>query len=119
MADSHIIVLFIFLSSGIAGLVEGAFPEAQAVSFFIHAVIIAILLFVWCGKHAKENGVRPPDGAKLLCGLLGLIGVPLYLFRTFGFKLGGYKFLLCLLVTLVTFGFYEVSFLLGNKYILF
>jgi len=66
----------------------------QMVLYLIHVLLIAVLLFSWCGKHAEENDIVPPNGAQVLCGLIGLIGVPLYLFRAFGFKNGSIKFLI-------------------------
>lgn len=116
MRSSHKIIFGIFLSFGLAGFIEGAFPQTQGASFIIHSLFIAMMLFAWCGVHADENGIMPPNGAKLLCGLIGLIGVPFYLFRAFGFKKGGYKFLLCVAAALVIFGFYEASLFVGHKY---
>ena len=112
---SHKIVFLMFLSFGIAGIIEGAFPRAQDVIFLIHVLILAILLVVWCGVHADENEISPPNGAQLLCGLIGLIGVPYYLLRAFGFKTGGYKFLLGLLTMTMNYSFYEAAFFTGSK----
>lgn len=48
----------------------------------------SVLLFGWCKDHARTAQIREPTGSAVLCGLIALIGVPLYFFRAFGFKRG-------------------------------
>lgn len=68
--------------------------------FFVHGIIGAILVFVWCRLHAKVHGV-PEKAFAWFTALLPPVGVPLYLFRAFGVKNG-------FIGTLKAFGFFLV-----------
>jgi len=97
-----------------SGVIEGAYPKSADAFIFIHMIFIAIFMFSWCGKHAEEHDIIPPNGARLWCGLLALIGVPIYLFKAFGFKQGGLKVLIGIGVLSVTLILYIGSFSLAE-----
>jgi hypothetical protein len=59
--------------------------EPLAISYM---VAVSVLLFGWCRDHARSAQIREPVGSAVLCGLVALIGVPLYFFRAFGFRRG-------------------------------
>jgi|SRR5580658_9679365 hypothetical protein len=42
----------------------------------------AIALFAWCKLNAAERHISAPPAAPLLVGLLGVVGVPYYFFKT-------------------------------------
>lgn len=117
ISGSQKIVFLIVLSFGIAGLVDGAYPKVEDASYLLHALFLSIALFVWCGLHAEESEIKPPRGSKILCGLLGILGAPLYLFRAFGFKAGGFKTLLGLLAIIVALLLYEAAFRLSLHFL--
>lgn len=50
--------------------------------------ISSVLFFGWCKDHARSARIQEPMGSAVLCGMVALIGVPLYFFRAFGLKRG-------------------------------
>jgi len=88
-----------------AGIAEGLAPagaEWPLALIMSHSLLIAILLFEWCGAHARENHLFPPTGAKLLSAFVPPLGEPYYLLAGYGIKDGGIRlfktvifFLLC------------------------
>lgn len=103
LSNSHKVLLLLLISFLISGVIDGAFPQFVDANFLLHTLLIGILLAVWCACHADDNNIEPPRGAKLLCFLIGFIGVPFYLFRAFGFKKGGVKLLIGLAFTVFLF----------------
>ena len=66
-----------------------------------HILLSSVILYGWCKAHVRASGLEEPTGSALLCGLFGIIGVPLYFFRAFGLKKG------CI-GTLKTVGFFVI-----------
>jgi len=112
LLGSHRILLYLLISFIISGIIRGITLDYESIDATIHALLIAVLLFIWCGRHAEENGIYPPAGARILCALIAIFGVPFYLFKAFGFKLGGVKVLFGLALTLAAFLTYEIAFYL-------
>lgn len=79
-------------------------PTSQVLAF--QWMLNAVILFGWCKAHARKLGVVEPTGSALLCGIVPPVGVPLYFYRTFGFKQGTVKTLKALgfLVLLIFVG---------------
>lgn len=100
----------IIISFIIAAVIDGLFPNAVDVSALIHGLGIGIALFVWCGLHAEDEKIKLPTNSKIFCGLLGMFGVAIYLFRAFGFKRGGLKLLIGILATIISGALYLGAF---------
>jgi hypothetical protein len=94
-----------FVASGIVDVTMSDPSDTFGVSYFPHLVIIMVLSFAWCKYHSLEKGVSVASWNPLVVGLLPPIGVPIYLFRSFGFRIGSkmlakfvaYVLLVCLL----------------------
>ncbi|MEP3895410.1 MAG: hypothetical protein ABJN52_15620 [Litorimonas sp.] len=93
-----------------SGIIDSIFPDYQDYYFLPHALLVGFLLYLWCGKHAEENSITPHTGSQVLCALIGIVGVPFYLFSTFGFKLGGKKVILGIAFLLGIYLGYEIAF---------
>ncbi len=93
MRTSHKILLFLTLSFLVAGVADIIYYDNQDATFVVHAIVLTIGLFFWCGVHAFEHDLIPPSGSKIMIILAAFIGVPYYLIRGFGFKTGGVKYL--------------------------
>lgn len=94
MKTSDKILVGFFASFILAGIVEGLAPvHAEWATAFImsHILLIAILLFAWCGAHASESHITPPPGGKPLVAFFPPLGVPYYFFARFGLKQGAVK----------------------------
>jgi hypothetical protein len=88
--NSNKILILIILIALSFGFIEGIIrePDPRGALFLPYMILMAILAFVWCKRHVKENGISEPTGSSFLCGMITIIGVPLYFFRAFGFKKG-------------------------------
>ena len=93
----------------VSGVIDALYPALEQASFIIHNLFNALLLFSWCGAHTLENDIKPVTGAKLLSGIIGIIGVPYYLFKGFGFKEGSIKLLLGLGWLILSVALYGIS----------
>jgi hypothetical protein len=92
MKQSNLVLTIIALSFAVTGAIENFLPnETQQTSAVIHGLFISILSFMWCKFHSKELQVKTPTGSGLMCGLLPIIGAPVYFYRAFGFKSGSFK----------------------------
>ncbi len=72
-------------TSVVAGLIKPHMSHPERVVdelWVVETFVMAILLFVWCKAHAESRSIQPPAGAPLLVGLVAVIGVPYYFFRT-------------------------------------
>jgi len=102
MKRSNKTVALIILSFAITAIIDSYFLYAKGISsptYLPHLLFIAIFGFVWCKQHAFENSVKDLGGHALACGLIGIIGVPIYGFSKFGLRAGGrivLKMILCL-----------------------
>ena len=54
----------------------------------VHGVVISVLCYAWCRAEAKERGSLTPGRSALWAGLLPILGIPIYFFRTRGIKRG-------------------------------
>jgi len=54
----------------------------------VHGVVISMLCYAWCRAEAIERGSLTPGRSALWAGLLPILGIPIYLFRTRGMKRG-------------------------------
>ncbi|UZE97181.1 hypothetical protein [Alkalimarinus alittae] len=94
MNKSNFVLIVILISFLVSGIVEGIFSfsisDQQAITV-AHSIFIAVCVFIWCGRHAKENELRKIGGYKVFCAVFPIIGVPVYFFRFFGFKSGTVK----------------------------
>jgi len=97
MKKSNKYLVVLFLSFIVFGFIEGLYPaggdNARAMGV-IHTFIIAVLIFAWCDNHALENNVESTGGYRLLAAVFPPLGIPIYFFKCFGFKRGGFKVLI-------------------------
>jgi len=85
------ILLVLTASFAVNGIVEPfVSPRNSTALAFAHAVVIGVLCYAWTRADALQRKTIPPRGSAIFAGLLPLLGVPLYLFRTRGGK-GGIK----------------------------
>jgi len=106
MTYSHRIAYLTWFSFLVFGIFEGVFPAHATASSLIHGLILIVSAVLWCSYHAEENDLNLPKGAIVFCIFLPIFGLPYYLFRGFGFKSGGLKFLwffLFLTISIVTY----------------
>jgi hypothetical protein len=118
MKTSNKILLAFFFSFAFAGAAEGLAPvNAEwlfAFSIF-HMFLISIMLFSWCGAHAKENQIIPPSGAKLLVAFIAPIGVPYYFLGRYGMKQGLFKTVKSILFYALCIGIYSGLFYVSQN----
>lgn len=57
----------------------------------VHAILTSVLSFFWCKSHIRYSNIAGPPGSAALAGFIAPFGVPIYLFRAFGFKQGSVK----------------------------
>lgn len=93
MVYSRRIIILIWLSFFVFGILEAILPTRANALSFIHAFILIVGAVFWCAYHAEENEIKIPRGSILLNVLIPIIGVPYYLLRGYGFKGGGLKLL--------------------------
>ena len=60
---------------------------------FAHLIFLAFISFGWCAHYSDERSIQPPVGSKLLCGLIPILGVPVYFLRTHQIKYSALKIL--------------------------
>src|SRR5262245_36507451 len=48
----------------------------------VHIIVIGVLCYLWCRSHAAARGIVPPAGSAIVAGVLPVVGVPLYFFRS-------------------------------------
>ena len=101
MTNSRRITYLVFFSFFAFGVFEGLLPAYVNASSLFHGLILLVSAALWCGYHAEENGVNLPKGTIIFCIILPIFGLPYYLFRGFGFKIGGLKVLWLFLFLLV------------------
>jgi len=94
MKESNKYIAWLLLSFIIAGVVDGLGINSTT---FAQPIIVAILVFAWCGIHAIENEITMAKGYRIFSAVIPVVGVPIYFFRYFGFIKG-------LMKTLKAFG---------------
>ena len=105
MVYSRRIIILIWFSFFVFGLLEAILPARANALSLIHGFMLMVAAVFWCVYHAEENEMKIPRGSILLSLLIPIIGIPYYLLRGYGFKSGGLKLLL-------SFGFIIISMLL-------
>lgn len=80
------ILLALGLSFLVAGVADALLPPLRGKDYsaldVAHAFLIGALCYTWCRADGLARGVIPPDRSALLAGVLPLLGIPLYFFRT-------------------------------------
>jgi len=105
MKKTRIIIIFAAFCFFIFGVVDALFkPEGIR---FIHMILNAFLAFIWCKTHAVEHNKKIGFIYLVFVLVFPVIGISIYLFKFFGFKLGSQKilqvilfYILCLLLYL-------------------
>ena len=85
MKRSNIVLIMIVVSFFFAGAIDSYYFVAsrqQDLTRFVHLVVLSGLLFTWCKLDVRERSIREPSGSALLVALIGIVGVPLYFFRS-------------------------------------
>ena len=93
MAYSRRIIILIWLSFFVFGVLEAILPAQANGLSLIHGFMLIVGAVFWCAYHAEENELKIPRGSILLSVLLPIIGIPYYLLRGYGVKGGGLKLL--------------------------
>jgi len=109
-----IILALYTLASGFLDAVLVTNRDEHPPLLFIHWIIGAILIFVWCRLHAKVHGVQEKAFA-WFTALLPPVGVPLYLFRAFGIKNGFIGTLKALGFFLILVFLYALGSMVGGR----
>jgi len=108
MIYSRRIAFLTWFSFLVFGFFEAVFSAHATALSLIHGLILILSAVFWCSYHAEQNDINIPKGAIVLCIIIPILGLPYYLFRGFGFKRGGLKFLLLCLFTTVSFATYLI-----------
>ena len=117
MDRATVLVLALIGSFFIAGVAEPfvARPgEPFSVAAPVHMIVIGILCFAWCKAHAMTRGIEPPSGSALLAGLLPLVGVPAYFFRSMPWRTATIASLKSIGVVVVMLGLFFIGYLLAD-----
>jgi hypothetical protein len=74
----------LFIASFAAfAVVEALLPAgALSASGLVHGVIIGVICYLWCRAESRARFENTPGRSALYAGVLPLIGVPIYFFRT-------------------------------------
>ena len=108
MAYSRRIIILIWLSFFVFGILEAILPAKANGLSFIHGFMLIVGAVFWCAYHAEENEIKIPRGSILLSVLLPIVGIPYYLLRGYGFKSGGLKLLRFFGFTIITILLYFI-----------
>lgn len=101
MVHSRRIMYLIWFSFLAFSIFEGVFLKHADILSLIHGLILILGAILWVSNHAIENELRASKGAILFCVLFPILGVPYYLIREFGFKIGGVRTLWFVLFILI------------------
>ena len=108
MKKSHTILIFVAVYFLIFGVV-GALYKPDYLNF-LHMILNSFFAFIWCKTHAIENNKKTGIQYLILALLFPVIGLSIYLFKFFEFKIGALKtlqvilfYMFCLLLYLLPF----------------
>jgi hypothetical protein len=78
------ILIALAITFVVYGVLSAYVPTRRALALVVaHGVIIGALCYAWCRADAIARGAIPPGRTvSLLAGLLPVVGVPVYLFRS-------------------------------------
>lgn len=83
MKPSAIILLILGMTFVIDGVMAPFLPpDLEGRIGLLHGVIIGVACYIWCKADAVERGGTAPGRSALWAGVMPIIGVPVYLFRT-------------------------------------
>jgi len=89
MKKSHTFLIFVAAYFLIFGVVDALYKPDYI--NFLHMILNSFFAFFWCKTHAFENNKKVNIPYLLLALLFPVIGLSIYLFSFFGFKIGGVK----------------------------
>lgn len=108
MKKLHTILIFVAVYFLIFGVV-GALYEPDYINF-LHIILNSFFAFAWCKIHAVENNKKVDIPYLLLALFFPVIGLSIYLFKFFGFKIGGLKTLQVILFYMFCSALYLLPF---------
>ncbi len=83
MPRTALLLLLLVASFAINGLVEPFVPKQHLRALMLcHGVIISLLCYAWAKAEALQRNTVAPGRSAMWAGLLPLIGLPIYFFRT-------------------------------------
>jgi protein-S-isoprenylcysteine O-methyltransferase Ste14 len=87
------LLIFAFVASFVAsGIIETvATPQAVQSIGFAHGILIGVIAYLWVKADANDRSTIPPGRSAILSGILPIVGIPAYFFRTRNWRqaLGG------------------------------
>ena len=104
-----IFLIFLLITTAVISFIREVVEIEHQVSNTIYWASNLIFIYFWCIFHAENNNIKKPHFKALLSGVFAPIGIPIYLYSSFGFKSGSIKilktiaFLFLLIVTSVIF----------------
>ena len=104
MKKSHIILIIVAIYYLIFGIAEDMYKPIDIKLF--HMILNTLFAFIWCTEHAIENNKSTGVFYRILAALFPLIGISIYLFKSFGFKTGGTKTLQVILFFILCISLY-------------
>ena len=83
MASPRLLAVAIAATFPVAGVLDAAAPVELLPGLAIaHGLLVGALSYAWCRAESLRRHRAPPGRSALLAGVLPLVGVPLYFFRT-------------------------------------
>jgi len=77
-----VLIAVSFLASGVAEGYMALLGRVLNEAAVAHLFVLAVLSFAWCKADVSARNIKEPSGSALLVGLIALVGVPLYFFRS-------------------------------------
>jgi hypothetical protein len=83
MKPSAVILLILGMTFVIDGVMAPFLtPGLEGRIGLLHGVIIGVACYIWCKLDAEERGATAPGRSAFWAGVMPIIGVPVYFFRT-------------------------------------
>lgn len=89
MKKTHTILIFVAVYFLIFGIVEALYKPDYI--NFLHMIFNSFFALIWCKIHATENNKKIDLRYLVLALFFPVIGLSIYLFKFFGYKIGALK----------------------------
>jgi len=86
MKRSHRFLTAVALVNGLTAFLvpdyESAAPVLGALGYVASAIVMPVLIYLWCQADIIERKLPYPDGIPIVVGYMWVLGLPLYFFKT-------------------------------------